>query len=145
MSRLTQLPRLLCAAVSFAVSQPTWAADIAVIVNPRNPAATLSAQQVSAIFLGKTNTLPSGPTAMMADQPDNGPLYESFYGNVTGKTPPQVRAAWARLTFSGKALPPRPLADGAEVKKFVASHPDAIGYVDKDAVDPSVKVVLVVD
>jgi hypothetical protein len=31
------------------------------------------------------------------------------------------------------------------VKKFVASNPDAIGYIEKSAVDSTVKVVLIID
>jgi ABC-type phosphate transport system substrate-binding protein len=47
--------------------------------------------------------------------------------------------------FSGKATPPKELGSAAEVKKFVAANPDAIGYIEKSAVDGSVKVVLTVD
>jgi ABC-type phosphate transport system substrate-binding protein len=48
--------------------------------------------------------------------------------------------------FSGKATPPKELlSSSADVKKFVAANPDAIGYIEKSAVDGSVKVVLTVD
>ena len=59
---------------------------------------------------------------------------------MTGKSSAQVKAAWSRLVFSGKATPPKELASSAEVKKFVAANPDAIGYVEKSAVDATVKV-----
>ena len=116
-----------------------------VIVNPKSAAADMTAEQVSGIFLGKTPTLPSGATAVMVDQPEGSPIYEQFYGKVAGKTPAQVKAAWSRLTFSGKATPPKALASSAEVKKFVAANPDAIGYIEKSAVDGTVKAVLSVD
>ena len=125
---------------------PTWAAaETVVIVNPKSPTSTMTAEQVSAIFLGKSNTLPSGATAAMVDQPENSPIYEEFYTKVAGKSSAQVKAAWSRLTFSGKATPPKPLAGSAEVKKFVAGNPDAIGYIEKSAVDSSVKAVLTVN
>ncbi len=47
--------------------------------------------------------------------------------------------------FSGKATPPKELGSSAEVKKFVAANPDAIGYIEKSALDGSVKAVLTVD
>ena len=136
---------LWAAGVALALGLGTARADVAVIVNPKNPAASMTADQVAAIFLGKTQTLPSGATAAMADQAEGSPIYEAFYGKVAGKTGAQVKAAWSRLTFSGKATPPKPMASSAEVKKFVASNPDAIGYVEKAAVDGSVKAVLTVD
>lgn len=121
------------------------AAQVAVIVNPKNPAASMTAEQVSNIFLGKSNTLPSGGTAAAVDQAEGAAIREQFYTKVTGKQSAQVKAAWSRLVFSGKATPPKELANSAEVKKFVAANPDAIGYVEKSAVDGSVKAVLTVD
>ncbi|WP_290868172.1 hypothetical protein [Aquabacterium sp.] len=120
-------------------------AEVAVIVNPKSSLASLSADQVAAIFLGKSATLPSGATAAPADLPESSATREQFYSKAAGKTSAQVKATWARLTFSGKATPPKELGSAADVKKFVASNPDAIGYIEKSAVDGSVKVVLTVD
>lgn len=120
-------------------------AQVAVVVNAKNPAASMTAEQVAAIFLGKTNTLPSGATAVPVDQPEAAAVRELFYSKVAGKQSAQVKAAWSRLVFSGKATPPKELSSSAEVKKFVAANPDAIGYVEKSAVDGSVKVVLSAD
>jgi len=120
-------------------------AQVAVIVNPKSPTASMTADQVASIFLGKSNTLPSGATAAAVDQPESAAVREQFYTKVTGKQAAQVKAAWSRLVFSGKATPPKELASSAEVKKFVAGNADAIGYVEKSAVDGSVKSVLTVD
>ena len=60
---------------------------------------------------------------------------------VTGKDAAQVKAVWTRLIFTGKATPPKEVASSADVKKAVASDPKAIGYMEKGAVDSSVKVV----
>jgi ABC-type phosphate transport system substrate-binding protein len=116
-------------------------AQVAVVVNPKSPVAAMTADQVSGIFLGKVNTLPSGATALPADLPDTQPAHDLFYAKVTGKSNAQVKAAWSRLVFSGKATPPKELASSADVKRFVAANPDAIGYIDKSTVDASVKVV----
>jgi ABC-type phosphate transport system substrate-binding protein len=52
-----------------------------------------------------------------------------------------VKAIWSKLVFTGKAKPPTQLATSAEVVKAVAADPEAVGYVDRAAVDSSVKVV----
>ena len=120
-------------------------AQVAVIVNPKSPMASMTPEQVAAVFLGKSNTLPSGATAAPADLPESAVVREQFYSKAAGKTGAQVKATWARLTFSGKATPPKELTTAADVKKFVANNPDAIGYIEKSAVDNTVKVVLIVE
>jgi len=120
-------------------------AQVAVIVNPKSSITSLTADQAAGIFMGKSNTLPNGATAAAADLPESNPAREQFYTKAAGKTAAQVKATWARLTFSGKATPPRELPSAAEVKKHVASHPDAIGYIEASAVDGSVKSVLTVE
>jgi ABC-type phosphate transport system substrate-binding protein len=133
------------AAAVLCMVSATAFAQVAVVVNPKNPMASMTADQVSGIFLGKSNTLPSGGTAMPTDLPDSAATRELFYTKVTGKSTAQVKAAWSRLVFSGKATPPKELGSSADVKKFVASNPDAIGYIEKSAVDSSVKVVFSAD
>ncbi len=135
----------LALGVTLGVSALAAQAQVAVIVNSKSPTASMTADQVATIFLGKSNVLPSGAAAAATDLPDGSAVRDQFYSKVTGKQGPQVKAAWSRLVFSGKATPPKELASAAEVKKFVAANPDAIGYIEKSAVDGSVKVVLSVD
>ena len=133
------------AAASIAMACAAASAQVAVVVSPKSPVVTMTADQVSGIFLGKSNTLPTGGTAAPTDLPDSAATHELFYTKVTGKNTAQVKAAWSRLVFSGKATPPKELASSADVKKFVAANPDAIGYIEKSAVDSSVKVVFSAD
>src|SRR5450432_560205 len=139
-----QISRLAAGAALCIASHGVFA-QVAVVVNPKSPLASMTADQVSGIFLGKSNTLPSGGTAAPTDLPDSAAIREVFYTKVTGKSTAQVKAAWSRLVFSGKATPPKELATSADVKKFVASNPDAIGYIEKSAVDSSVKVIFTAD
>lgn len=135
----------IAAALALCAGSAGVFAQVAVVVGPKSPVATLTADQVSSIFLGKSNTFPSGGTALPTDLPDSSATHDLFYTKVTGKNSAQVKAAWSRLVFSGKATPPKELATAADVKKFVASNPDAIGYIEKSAVDSSVKVVFSAD
>jgi ABC-type phosphate transport system substrate-binding protein len=125
----------------------TWIpahADLVVIVNPKNPATSLSAEQAAQLFLGKSASFPGGAAATALNLVEGAALRDEFYGKVADKTPGQVKAYWAKQMFSGKGSPPKELASVAEVKKAVASDPSAIGYVDKGAVDASVKGVLTI-
>ncbi len=120
-------------------------AQVAVVVNPKSAVGSMTADQVASIFLGKSNALPNGNAAVAVDLPESAGARETFYTKATGKSSAQVKAAWSRLVFSGKGTPPKELGSSADVKKFVAGNPDAIGYIEKSAVDSSVKVVLSVD
>jgi ABC-type phosphate transport system substrate-binding protein len=117
-------------------------AELVVIVNPKNPAAAMTAEQVAAIYLGTATTFPDGGAVALADQPEAAGIRGDFYQKATGRSAAQVKATWARLTFTGKGTPPKELKSDADVKAFVASDPKAIGYVDASAVDGSVKAVL---
>ncbi|MBI2733513.1 MAG: phosphate ABC transporter substrate-binding protein [Aquabacterium sp.] len=117
------------AAVAFLTLAQAASAQVAVIVNPTSPLASMTQEQAAAIFLGKTQTLPSGQTAVPADLPESDKARDIFYSKAAGKSPAQVKATWARLTFSGKATPPKEVPTAADVKKHVAANPDAIGYI----------------
>lgn len=120
------------------------AAGLAVIVNPRNPVASLTADQVTQIFLGKSSSFPGGGAATPLNLPEGVALRDEFHFKVTDKNPGQVKAYWAKQLFSGKSSPPRELDSVAEVMKAVASDRAAIGYIDDGALDGSVKSVLTV-
>jgi len=133
------------AAVALLTLAQAASAQVAVIVNPKSSMASMTPEQAAAIFMGKTQTLPSGQTAVPADLPESSQAREIFYSKAAGKSPAQVKATWARLTFSGKATPPKEVPTASDVKKHVAANPDAIGYIEKSAVDSTVKVVLIVE
>lgn len=130
---------LLAAAFSLAAT-PAFA-GIAVIVSARSAAGALDKDTVASLYLGKTTALPGGGNAKLYDLPDASPAREHFYQAIAGKSASQVKAVWSRLVFSGRALPPRELANDAAVVKAVAADPSAVGYVGDGAVDGSVKTV----
>lgn len=119
-------------------------AELVVIVNPKNPAASMSAEQVAQVFLGRSTSFPGGAAATPLDQKEGVAVRDEFYTKVADKNPGQVKAYWAKQMFSGNGSPPRELGSSAEVKRAVAADPSAIGYVEKGAVDSSVKGVLTV-
>ena len=117
-------------------------AQVAVVVGAKSPAAAMTAEQAAGLFLGKTDQVPGLGTALLLDLPEGSATREAFYTKVAGKSGSQVKAAWSRLVFSGKATPPKELSSSAEVKKMVAANANVVGYIEKSAVDASVKVLL---
>jgi ABC-type phosphate transport system substrate-binding protein len=113
------------------------AEDIVVIVNPA--AKPLNKEQIVDIYLGRSDQL------IPLDQTVGSPIYIQFYKKATGCDAAQVKAIWSRIMFAGKGRPPKQLHDSAAVRKFVANNPYAVGYIEKSAVDATVKVVLPLD
>lgn len=120
-------------------------AQVAVVVGAHSAASAMTSEQAAGLFLGKSDQLPGVGVALLLDQPESAAVRELFYTKVTGKSAAQVKAVWSRLVFSGKATPPKEIANSATVKKMVAANPNTVGYIEKSAVDSSVKVLLTVD
>ena len=111
-------------------------AETVVIVSQKNPATRMFSEQASQFFLGKSTLFTP------IDQAEGSPIRADFYRKVADKDAAQVKALWSKLVFTGKGTPPKEYAGNAEVKKAVAADPKAIGYIDKSAVDDTVKVIL---
>ncbi|HYD79943.1 MAG TPA: phosphate ABC transporter substrate-binding protein [Paucimonas sp.] len=136
--------RLYAAAALLSLYSHAACAEVVVIVSNKNPLTVLSVEQVSDIFLGKTASFPDGTAAVPIDQIESSTLRQEFYVKTTGKTAQLLKAYWSKMIFTGRGEPPREIADSASIRKLVADNPHFIGYVERAAVDASVKVVLTV-
>ena len=65
---------------------------------------------------------------------------KKFDSTVVGKTESQMKAYWARLIFTGKAVPLKELANDQEIITLVEKNPSTIGYIDNANVTNKVKV-----
>lgn len=126
-------PLLLGGAIAAAMPA---SAETVVIVSAKNPATRMFSEQASQFFLGKSTMFTP------IDQAEGSTIRNEFYQKVADKDAAQVKALWSKLVFTGKATMPKEYKTSAEVKKAVADDPKAIGYIDKSAVDDSVKVIL---
>jgi len=120
------------------------AGDLVVIVSARSSIEALRTDQVAAIFLGQSARFPDGALATALDQPIGSTERNQFYLRVTGKTPALLKAHWSKLVFTGRGQPPRELQDNAAVRRAVAEDAGLVGYIDREALDPSVRQVLLV-
>ena len=120
----------------------TATADIVVVVSSASAITSLSNAQVTDIFLGKVGRFPNGALAVPIDQADGTKGREEFYISFAGKSSAQIRSYWAKMIFTGRGQPPRTAANSIEVRKLLAANPQAIGYIERSAIDSSVKVLV---
>jgi ABC-type phosphate transport system substrate-binding protein len=138
----TRIRRLFAAAAIALALAPALATELVVVVSARNPAPPLRAEQVAGIFLGQAGRFPDGSEAVPVDQPLGSPLRDEFYQRVANKSPALLKAWWSKMVFTGRGQPPRELPDSAAVRKMVADNPSLIGYIERGALDASVRPVL---
>ncbi len=117
-------------------------AEIVVIVSAKNPLKALSGEQAADLFLGKAADFPNGAKAVPIDQSEGSAVRDQFYQKTSGKAPAQMKAHWARMLFTGRGQPPVESGDNAAIRRLVADSPDLVGYIDRSALDGSVKAVL---
>ncbi|MES2756399.1 MAG: hypothetical protein V4693_03415 [Pseudomonadota bacterium] len=132
---MTSIFKTAIAAALIFTAVPSFA-EVVAVVGAKSPAGTMTNEQVAQFFLGKSSSMTP------IDQPESAPIRNEFYKKVADKEASQAKALWSKLVFTGKATLPKEVAGSAEVKKAVAADPKAIGYIDKSAVDATVKVVL---
>ena len=137
----SSLRHTLAAAALCLLSAQAIANDFVVIGHPSNANAVDKAL-IAKLYIGDTRNWPDGSQVVLFDQPDDNALRGAFYSTVVGRSAAQAKAAWAQLTFSGKATPPKVIDGDAEVKKAVAANKNAIGYIKAGSADSSVKVLL---
>ncbi|MGZ3181339.1 MAG: phosphate ABC transporter substrate-binding protein [Telluria sp.] len=134
----------LALAATLLASLHAGARDLVVVVSTRSPVTSMRAEQVADIFLGQVGHFPDGTEAVALDQPVGSPLRDEFYARVAARTPPLMKAYWTKMIFTGRGQPPREAPNSATVRRMVAENPALIGYIDRSALDPTVRPVLVV-
>jgi hypothetical protein len=135
--------RLGIALAAFLFAPPTLGGangHVAVIVHPARDT-ELSIEEVAQIYLRRKRFWDDGAAIVPLNLPAEAPLRTRFSEQALKQ--PQARLAdyWNRQYFQG-ILPPATLASAEAVRRYVASDPNAIGYVPASEVDASVRVVL---
>jgi ABC-type phosphate transport system substrate-binding protein len=140
-----RLPMLLAALLLAGLqwTATARAAELVVIVSAKSPVTALRPEQVADIFLAQSGRFPDGEPAVALDLPVGSPLRNEFYSAVAAKSPAMMKAYWTKMVFTGRGQPPRELASSAAVRRMVAENPAMIGYIDRAALDASVKAVQV--
>jgi ABC-type phosphate transport system substrate-binding protein len=127
-------------ASSLVCSAASAVADVVAVVSATSPINALTKTQVTDIFLGRANRFPDGTPAVPIDQSEGTAVNAEFYASFAGRTTAQVKAYWSRIIFTGRGQPPKTVSNDSELKRLLANDPRAIGYIDRSALDGSVKV-----
>jgi hypothetical protein len=117
----------------------TVKADVVAVVSSSSAVIALSKAQVTDIFLGKVGRFPNGSLAVPIDQTEGSRTREEFYVSYAGKSSAQIMSYWAKIIFTGRGQPPKAV-NSVEVMKLLASNPQVIAYIDRSAVDGTVRV-----
>lgn len=111
-----------------------------VVVAPGSAIGSVDKTAIERVFLGQASEI-GGVSVTPINQNEGQAIREQFEEQVLGMSGSRLRSHWSRLIFTGAAQPPRNVGGDADVKSFVASNPNAIGYISAGSVDASVRVV----
>lgn len=112
---------------------------IAVILNPHNLEAGLAREDLRHLYLGVRTAFPNRSPVLLLALPG---ISERFYATALDMSRDEVKRYWIGLVFSGdSAVPPKEVADVAELKRLVAKHPGAVGFIPARDADSTVRVV----
>lgn len=136
--------KLLCCLMLALLAGAAAAAELVVVVSAHSPITVLRADQVADIFLSEATRFPDGGEVVALDLPIGSPLRDDFYLKIANRTPALMKAYWTKKIFTGRGQPPRELPNSLAVRKLVADNPTLIGYIERNALDASVRPVLVV-
>jgi ABC-type phosphate transport system substrate-binding protein len=132
---------LVNAALVLSLSSAVTHADVVAVVSAKSPITALSRDEVSDLFFCKMSHFPNGIQAFPIDQAEGSAVRDEFYSKIIGKTAVQIKAYWSRIIFTGRGQPPPSVSSSIEMKKRISGNPGAIGYIERDMVDDSVRVV----
>jgi ABC-type phosphate transport system substrate-binding protein len=131
--------RLIGLALSFAINAAM--ADVVAVVSSKSAITTMTKSQIADIFFGKTVRLSNGVQPVPIDQAEGSVARNEFYLKVADKSAAQMKGYWSRIIFTGRGQPPQEVRDSAEMKKRISDNPAAIGYIDLEMVDGTVRTV----
>lgn len=105
-------------------------ADIVVVASQSLGLDSMTRTDVAQVFSGKIHTV-NGVDLKPVDLPSQSETRTAFYSKVLDKTAAQMRAHWARMTFTGKGQPPRIVSGPAQLQGLISSPgSNWIGYMD---------------
>jgi ABC-type phosphate transport system substrate-binding protein len=116
---------------------------IAVIVHPERRA-DLTVEDVAHIYLRKKRFWDDGAPVVPLNLPSGTPLRGRFSQLALRQSETRLANYWNRQYFYG-ILPPATLASTEAVRRYVASDPNAIGYVPASEVAAPVRVLLLLE
>lgn len=117
-------------------------ADIAIIANKNSDIDSLSPTQARKLWLGKIHKLPGTEKITVIDQSSSSLIKEAFYSKLAHKNKDQLKTHWAKIIFTGKAMPPKAVSSDKKVLDIVSANKNTLGYINSNSVTDNVKVLM---
>jgi ABC-type phosphate transport system substrate-binding protein len=140
--KLSMLFSVIAAGLIAATAMTAAAAGVQVVANNSVKASAVSTDELKSVFLGTKKALADGSNVepVLADA---GGAHDAFLKEVLGKSDQALRNYYKTLVFTGKGAMPKSFASDADIIKYVAKTPGAIGYVSASADTAGVKKIAV--
>jgi ABC-type phosphate transport system substrate-binding protein len=104
-----------------------------VIVNPRNPVASVERRFLADVFLKKTTRWDDEESIRPVDARADARVRRAFSDEILKRSVEAVKNYWQQMVFSGRGVPPPELDTDDDVVKYVLKYPGAVGYVSASA------------
>ena len=115
--------------------------EIFVVVNPANPAATLTREELRPIFQTTKGEWPDGVKVEPINLADESNVRHAFDAAVLGLDPDRVARYWVDRKIRGGERPPRKVSGASAAVRSVAGDKGGVAYVLRADLNASVKVV----
>lgn len=131
---------LIIVYLTLLLTSSAWGQGV-IIVNKNNPINHINCGQLKQIYNGNFKLWDFGKRVVAVDLPDTNPLAVKFARTILGVDVETKRKLWMQKLYAGVGTPPLQREDESSIVTFVASEPGAIGYVRKENLNNSVKVI----
>ena len=118
-------------------------AQIAVIAHQDVPSDSLDRNTLLDYYTGDLRSWSNNEPVVVLDLSEDREIRSAFY-QFLGKTSSRMRSIWMRRKLSGEGDPPEAVPSEHDMIARVAGTPGAIGFVEAEYVDDSVKILLTV-
>lgn len=127
-----------CICVGLVMGRHAAAAE-AVIVHPALEIQRIDKETLRAVMSMRLRTWQDGSPVRVFVLPDRHPGHQRFVKETLNLFPHQLRRNWDRLVFAGIGQAPVEVQTPRDMLHRVATTPGAIGYIDEDMLDDSVR------
>jgi len=118
-------------------------AQVAVIANKSVSEGSISSGKLGDIYSLRLKTWGNGKAIVAVTLKSDDETTQKFFG-AFGKSLMEMKKLWMKLQLTGEGQPPAGVGSEDEVVSKVASTPGAIGFVNADKVNGSVKVLFTI-
>lgn len=138
----------MCVSMAYMMKEPKISGSgIVVVVNKENPISGLTASEVKLYWLRKVKKRwpELNKNIKPADRKNRCPEQDIFYDKVLGMSAADVESYFIQKQYGNAEKPQDKFSNDNDILEFVATEPGAIGFVNKNALNPNVKVVFTLE